>query len=97
MEGQSGACQGYLGSLPMADCVLDGSMHGCSVSSAGEARRGNVSSDGIKEYLNFITTSSEFSKSSVHCSECSGIKLTINKRRDGEACPITPHAPPLPR
>jgi hypothetical protein len=51
----------------------------------------------IKEYLNFITTSSEFSKSSDHCLKCSGIKLTINKRRDGEACPITPHAPPQPR
>jgi hypothetical protein len=39
--------QGYMGSLPRADCALDGAMHGCSVSSAGEARRGNVSSDGI--------------------------------------------------
>jgi hypothetical protein len=47
MEGQSGACQGYLGSLPRVDCALDGLMHGCSVSSAGEARRGNVLSDGI--------------------------------------------------
>jgi hypothetical protein len=36
-----------MGSLPRADCALDGSMHGCSVSSVGEARRGNVSSDGI--------------------------------------------------
>jgi hypothetical protein len=38
-----------------------------------------------------------FSKSSHHCSKCSGIKLTINKQRDGEAYPITPHAPPQPR
>jgi hypothetical protein len=30
-------------------------------------------------------------------SACSGIKLTVNKQRDGEACPITPHAPPQPR
>jgi hypothetical protein len=35
--------------------------------------------------------------SSHHCSKCSGIKLTINKQRDGEAYPITPHAPPQPR
>jgi hypothetical protein len=97
VERPSGACQGYMGSLHRGDCALDGAMHGCSVSSASDARRGNVSSDGIKEYLNFITTSSEFTKSSDHCSKCSGIKLTINKRRDGEACPITPHAPPQPR
>jgi hypothetical protein len=38
-----------------------------------------------------------FCKSSHHCSKCSGIKLTVNKRRDGEACPVTPHAPPQPR
>jgi hypothetical protein len=44
-----------------------------------------------------MTTSLEFNKSSVHCLECSGIKLAVNKRRDGEAWPITPHAPPLPR
>jgi hypothetical protein len=24
-------------------------------------------------------------------------KLMVNKQRDGEACPITPHAPPHPR
>jgi hypothetical protein len=47
VERPSGACQGYMGSLPRTDCALDGAMHGCSVSSAGEARRGNVSSDGI--------------------------------------------------
>jgi septal ring factor EnvC (AmiA/AmiB activator) len=49
VERQSGACQGYMGSLPRADCTLDGSMHGCSVSSAGEARRGNVSSYALLE------------------------------------------------
>jgi hypothetical protein len=38
-----------------------------------------------------------FGKSIHHCSKCSGIKLTIIKQRDGEACPITPHAPPQPR
>jgi hypothetical protein len=47
VERLSGACQGYLGSLPRADCALDGAMNGCSVSSAGEETRGNVSSDGI--------------------------------------------------
>jgi hypothetical protein len=47
VERPSGACQGYMGSLPRADYALNGVMHGCSVSSAGEARRGNVSSDGI--------------------------------------------------
>jgi hypothetical protein len=46
VEGPSGACQGYMGSLPMADCSLDGVMHGCPVSSASDARRGNVSSNG---------------------------------------------------
>jgi hypothetical protein len=35
-------------------------------------------------------------QSSHHGSKCSGIKLTVNKQRDGEACPITPHAPPRP-
>ena len=38
-----------------------------------------------------------FFKSSHQCSKCSGIKLTVSKRRDGEACPITPHASPQPR
>jgi hypothetical protein len=38
-----------------------------------------------------------FAKSNHHCSKCSGIKLTVRKWRDGEACPITPHAPPQPR
>jgi hypothetical protein len=36
VERPSGACQGYMGSLPRADCALDGAMHGCSVSFAGE-------------------------------------------------------------
>jgi hypothetical protein len=47
VERPSGACQGYMGSLPRVDCALDGAMHGCSVSSASNARRGNVSSNGI--------------------------------------------------
>ena len=47
MEGLSGACQGYMGPLPGVDCTLNGAMHGCSVSSAGEERRGNVSPNGI--------------------------------------------------
>jgi hypothetical protein len=47
VERPSGACQGYMGSLPRADCSLDGVMHGCSVLSASDARRGNVSSNGI--------------------------------------------------
>jgi hypothetical protein len=47
VEGPSGACQGYMGSLPWADCSLDGAVHGCPVSSASDARRGNVSANGI--------------------------------------------------
>jgi hypothetical protein len=55
VERLSGACQGYMGSLPRADCALNGAMHGCSILSASEARRGNVSSDaiigGYQDYL----------------------------------------------
>jgi hypothetical protein len=38
-----------------------------------------------------------FAKVTIIVLKCSGIKLTIIKQRDGEACPITPHAPPQPR
>jgi hypothetical protein len=47
--------------------------------------------------LNLLQHHWSFRKSSDHCSKCSGIIQTINKQRDGEACPITPHAPPQPR
>jgi hypothetical protein len=47
VERSSGACQGHMGSLPRADCSLDSVMHECSVSSASDARRGNVSAHGI--------------------------------------------------
>jgi hypothetical protein len=38
-----------------------------------------------------------FAKVTIIVLKCSGIKLTIIKQRDGEACPITPHAPPQPK
>jgi hypothetical protein len=38
-----------------------------------------------------------FAKVTIIVSKCSGNELTINKWRDGEAYPITPHAPPQPR
>jgi hypothetical protein len=47
VEGLSGSCQGYMGYLPRSDCSLDGAVHECPVSYASDARRGNVSSDGI--------------------------------------------------
>jgi hypothetical protein len=46
VERPSGACQGYMGSLPRADCALDGVVHGCPVSFASDVRRDNVSSNG---------------------------------------------------
>jgi hypothetical protein len=47
VERLSGACQGYMGSLPRADCSLDGAMHECPVLPVSGARRGNVSANGI--------------------------------------------------
>jgi hypothetical protein len=47
VERPSGACQGYMGSLPRADCSPHRAMHGCPVSSASDARRGNVLANGI--------------------------------------------------
>jgi hypothetical protein len=47
VDGLSGACQGYMGYLPRSDRSLDGVVHECHVSSASDARRGNVPSDGI--------------------------------------------------
>jgi hypothetical protein len=47
VERPSGACQGHIGSLPRADYSLDGAVHGCPVSPASDARRGNVSANGI--------------------------------------------------
>ena len=51
----------------------------------------------LNYYITIIIIGVFFCKSNHHCSKCSGIKLTVNKQRDGEACPITPHAPPQPR
>jgi hypothetical protein len=47
VEGSSGTCQGCVGSIPRADCSPHGAMHECPVSSASDARRGNVSANGI--------------------------------------------------
>jgi hypothetical protein len=47
VERSSGACHVHMGSLPRIDRSLDSAMHECSVSSAGDARRGNVSTNGI--------------------------------------------------
>jgi hypothetical protein len=47
VEGSSGACQGCVGSLPRADCSLDGVMHECPVPPASGARRGNVPANGL--------------------------------------------------
>jgi hypothetical protein len=49
VEGSSGACQGYLGSLPRSDCSLDGVVHECPVSSASDAWRGDVPSMALLE------------------------------------------------
>jgi hypothetical protein len=40
-----------------------------------------------------------FAKVTIIVWSAAEIKLTVNKKkqRDGEACPITPHAPPQPR
>jgi hypothetical protein len=38
-----------------------------------------------------------FAKVVIIVRRATEMKLTINKQRDGEACPITPHAPPQPR
>jgi hypothetical protein len=47
VERLSGACQGCVGSLPRADCSLDGAMHECPVPPASGARRGNVPANGL--------------------------------------------------
>jgi hypothetical protein len=47
VERLSGTCQGYMGSLPMADSSLDGVMHECPIPPASGMRRGNVSANGI--------------------------------------------------
>jgi septal ring factor EnvC (AmiA/AmiB activator) len=47
VEGPSRACQGHLGYLPRSDCSLNGAVHECPVSSASDAWRGNVPSDGM--------------------------------------------------
>jgi hypothetical protein len=44
--------------------------------------------------LNLLHHHRSVNENSDHCSECSRIKLMVNKWRDGEAYPITPHAPP---
>jgi hypothetical protein len=38
-----------------------------------------------------------FAKVTIVVRSAAEIKLTVNKWRNGEACPITPHAPPQPR
>jgi hypothetical protein len=47
VEGSSGTCQGCVGSIPRVDCAPQGAMHECPVSSASDARRGNVLANGI--------------------------------------------------
>jgi hypothetical protein len=51
----------------------------------------------VLNYYITIVTIGVFAKVTIIVWKCSGTKLTVNKWRDGEARPITPHAPPQPR